>query len=286
MDTDDAVAAFTGAYAGGRIGSPAPRTPPRQLHAIPDDEFYASLRPQGVPDVDCTTCDDARYLRAAQRERFPATVQGVEASIASRIPCPDCNQGSAAPQFIQHSRVQPDWHDMTIDDFRLEPGKVVAGEAVLDWVVKIEGSDDPPAAHMLMFGGNGVGKTMLASIMVLAACRMGHSGVLWNVGNLMRELQSRFGSDEESAAMLMKALGQVPVLALDDWGQELKSASGWSVSELEALIDERYVNGRATIVTTNLMRAEFADHVEGRVASRFLEFTRVDVGGDDMRGKK
>ena len=138
---------------------------------------------------------------------------------------------------------------------------------------------------MLLLGGNGVGKSMLASIMVLAACRAGHHAVLWNVGALMRELQSRFGTDQESAQMLMQALGTMPVLALDDWGQEMKSASGWSVSELEALIDERYTQGRATIVTTNLSRPAFAQHVEARVASRLLDFTRVDVDGDDMRGR-
>ncbi len=248
---------------------------------IDDAEYYAKLHPLREADWDCETCEDAKFVKVPHQPEGVA-VLGVATLVSEAIPCPDCNSSSSVPLYLDACRVQGDWLDLTLADFKPLPGKTAARDLADRWIKQLDDTPD----HVLMFGGNGVGKSMLVSIMVVAACRAERRAVLWNVGALMRELQSRFGSDEESAQMLMQALGMVPVLALDDWGQEMKTASGWSVSELEALIEERYSQGRPTIVTTNLGRSEFAQHVEGRVASRMLDFRRVDVQGDDMRGQR
>jgi DNA replication protein DnaC len=69
---------------------------------------------------------------------------------------------------------------------------------------------------------------------------------------------------------------------LDDLGAE--KPSEWTCEKLLELVDERYVQARPTIVTSNLPPNKLSTHVGERVASRLAEMcTVVPVVGQDRR---
>ena len=74
----------------------------------------------------------------------------------------------------------------------------------------------------------------------------------------------------------------VDLLLLDDLGAA--ALSDWSRSRLTALIDQRWMHQRATIITTNLPSEQMAAHLGERATSRVAAAaTTVRIVGPDRR---
>lgn len=76
-------------------------------------------------------------------------------------------------------------------------------------------------------------------------------------------------------------------LVIDDLGAEYVDKSGSYLSLLDEVINERYANKRATLLTTNLRADEFKDRYGERIADRIREVGKfVVVGSSSMRTKQ
>lgn len=110
-----------------------------------------------------------------------------------------------------------------------------------------------------------------------------------HVPDLLDELRPHEGS--EGAATVLGDRYGAGVLLLDDMGVggEVKAASPFVQESLTKLVDERYRNGGALVVATNLTHEEMQHSLGFRIASRLWDergpVKRVWLTGEDMRSK-
>jgi DNA replication protein DnaC len=134
-----------------------------------------------------------------------------------------------------------------------------------------------------LHGPVGTGKTSLAMLVSKAALDAGRTVAIYSLPRLLADIRTTF--DEGSAHSytdLLDRLTGVDLLHIDDVGAE--KTSPWVLEQLYALINTRYEEERAVIITTNLERDDLAEQINERTVSRLEEMCLVlPVGGHDLR---
>lgn len=143
--------------------------------------------------------------------------------------------------------------------------------------------NDQPGKGLLMTGREGTGKTHLAVAILREVITKGYTGMYWNVPELFLELRRRMETgSEESEADLFDAARRVDLLVLDDLGAE--RTSEYVIDRLYVLINRRYEDDSATIITSNRTLAELKQQLSPRIASRIAEMCVVmDFPEGDFR---
>lgn len=139
----------------------------------------------------------------------------------------------------------------------------------------------PPSKPFLaLVGARGLGKTMLG-VGILRACRERHNatGLFRVVPDLLDDYRRTQDPERATESMddLDDRLTRVPVLVLDDLGVGRQTEFGWE--RLYVVINRRYNDGRATVITTNVDLLG----IEDRVRSRMLSGEVVMFSGRDQR---
>ena len=133
---------------------------------------------------------------------------------------------------------------------------------------------DSASGIVVLSGGTGCGKTVAACWWAWA-----RGGVFEKAGKL-----SRRSHWDDTIDRLIRT----PALAIDDLGVEYQDAKGFFSSLLDELVDTRYENNRATLITTNLGRDDFRARIggeKGRIASRVRgDGAFISISDSDMRG--
>ena len=89
----------------------------------------------------------------------------------------------------------------------------------------------------------------------------------------------------EAAAVRIKRMESCNLMILDDLGTEMPTPMGQSA--LYTLINNRLVNGKKTIISTNLSNEELGKRYTPQIASRIMgEFQRLPFVGEDIRRLK
>lgn len=129
---------------------------------------------------------------------------------------------------------------------------------------------DNPGKGLLLTGKEGTGKTHIAVAILKDVIAKGYTGLYWNVPELFLELRRRMNDNgEENEAELFDHSSRVDLLVLDDLGAE--RTSEYVLDRLYVLINGRYQNDRATIITTNRSIAELRQQIGPRITSRICE---------------
>ena len=122
-------------------------------------------------------------------------------------------------------------------------------EHVRDFIRNVDERLDS-GAGLWFHGDVGTGKTSLAMVVLRAAIDAGRSVAIYSVPGLLAELRNTFDRDSgDSYLELFRRLCAVDVLLLDDLGSE--KASDWVLEQLYSVINERWQNQTAVIVTSN-----------------------------------
>ncbi len=138
----------------------------------------------------------------------------------------------------------------------------------------------PAADSLLLQGATGTGKTHLSLAIAKGVTEAGYGVVYGSVGPLLRRLEAEhFGREQgESESQLVSC----DLLILDDLGMEFDTAFGRSC--LYTVINARLLEGRPTVISTNLshsaLRDKYGDQLASRISGGFEPLLCV---GKDMR---
>ena len=137
------------------------------------------------------------------------------------------------------------------------------------YVEAVEGNLD--GGRGLWFTGDvGTGKTTLAMLVSRAALDAGHSVAIYSLPRLLAEIRKTFDEDADRSYLgLLERLTSVDLLHIDDVGAE--RTSEWVLEQLYAIVNARYEDERAMVITTNLDHAELRDQIGERTVSRLIE---------------
>lgn len=131
--------------------------------------------------------------------------------------------------------------------FKKQPGvsqKQIRGFAELDFIAKAE--------NLVFIGPTAVGKTGLASGLLLKALQNGHRGLFVRAQDLFDEMYSSLA--DRSSRKLIDRLARVDVLVIDEMGYLNLRPEQTNI--FFKLMEERY-RRRPTIITTNLEYEEW-----------------------------
>jgi DNA replication protein DnaC len=127
------------------------------------------------------------------------------------------------------------------------------------------------AGRGLWFTGDvGTGKTTLAMLVSHAALDAGRSVAIYSLPRLLAEIRTTFDEGAEGSHLdLLERLARVDLLHVDDVGAE--RTSEWVLEQLYSIVNARYEDERAMVITTNLDHAELREQIGERTVSRLIE---------------
>jgi DNA replication protein DnaC len=150
-----------------------------------------------------------------------------------------------------------------------------------------EGSWIDAHDNAILCGPTGIGKSWLACALAHKACRDNRSVLYQRIPKLLADLALARGDGRY--ARILKTLGSVQLLVLDDWGlQPLDAAARQDVLEI---LEERY-GRRSTIVTSQIPVDKwheiigdptYADAILDRIVHNAH---RINLSGHSMRRKR
>jgi DNA replication protein DnaC len=134
-------------------------------------------------------------------------------------------------------------------------------------------------------GGVGTGKTTLAMLISKAAMEAHRTVAIYSLPRLLSLLRDTYDDDAQySLNELIDRLCSVDLLHIDDVGAE--QSSPWVLEQLYTIVNTRYEDGGAMLLTTNLDRKRLEDQIGPRTVSRIYEICGgepLPMWGDDQR---
>lgn len=169
-----------------------------------------------------------------------------------------------------------------------EPARAVAPKCDIGEVKRVcEAFAAEPRGWLVLMGTYGVGKTHLAYAiageLLKRAVPVYAASVPEMLGMIRNGFRDAQGMDAEAR---LQALRRVEVLVLDDWGTE--KGSDWVGETMFQVLNHRYNERMATVITTNLTPAQLTAR-DARLASRLMDRNlskwMIMNAGDYRRGK-
>jgi DNA replication protein DnaC len=133
-----------------------------------------------------------------------------------------------------------------------------------------------------LFGDVGTGKTTLAMLASQAALQAGRSVVIHSLPRLLNLIRDAIESEAGMVGFLER-LTAVDLLHIDDLGAE--NTTDWVLEQLYSIINTRYEDERAMIVTTNLKFEDLTQQLGERTVSRLIAICGdpLPLHGEDKR---
>jgi DNA replication protein DnaC len=124
------------------------------------------------------------------------------------------------------------------------------------------------AGRGLWFTGDvGTGKTTLAMLISKAAMEADRTVAIYSLPRLLAQLRDTYQDDARySLNELIDRLSAVDLLHVDDVGAE--QTSPWVLEQLYTIVNTRYEEGRAILLTTNLVTIDGDDALRQQIGDR------------------
>lgn len=137
-------------------------------------------------------------------------------------------------------------------------------QAVRLYIRDIEAKLDAGQGMWLM-GDIGTGKTTLAMLISKAAIEANRSVAIYSLPRLLNLIRDSIASESGMVGFLER-LATVDLLHIDDLGAE--NTTDWVMEQLYTIVNTRYEDERAMLVTTNLESDELEEQLGERTVSR------------------
>ena len=139
--------------------------------------------------------------------------------------------------------------------------------------------------NLLLYGAPGLGKTFLSHCIAKELLSTAHTVLYLTAYELFDILGKSFREDDRETAATSEHILDCDLLIIDDLGTEL--ATAFTMSRLSLCINERFLNRRSTIISTNLGVQELKNQYGERNFSRiFSSYKPLSFFGKDIRLKK
>ena len=141
------------------------------------------------------------------------------------------------------------------------------------------------SGNLLFSGGTGLGKTFLSACVARCVTDRGFSVVYESASHLFSKLErAKFAPSEENTREVMKYYA-CDLLIIDDLGTELPGQ--FVTAALYNLVNDRLIEKKPMLVSTNLNIDEIRKRYSPQIASRFEgNFRGITFVGEDIRVKK
>jgi DNA replication protein DnaC len=184
-----------------------------------------------------------------------------------------------AKLYFKNCGVWPRYLDARLEDVALPRSVLTADE-----FAKYERARDTLAtllerpATLILRGGNGPGKTHLASALVVEFCRKGREARFVTANDFFLSLKSTFGEAGRTQEDVVRRFRAYDLLVVDEI--EVRSDSNWENQQLRDLINARYSMVKSTLILTNKTR----DEINGRDGTPYFSAAIRDRIRDDEGG--
>ena len=149
-------------------------------------------------------------------------------------------------------------------------------------------SFDKEFINLMFRGDTGLGKTFLSNCIANSLLSAGKTVVYYSAPRLFKIVEDRrFGgyANKDGLDEIYDLLYTCDLMIIDDLGSEFATAV--TDAELFNLINQRLLEKKPLIISTNLSHADFISHYSERISSRiFGGYVLLDFFGDDIRMKK
>ena len=145
------------------------------------------------------------------------------------------------------------------------------------------GNFDNEYKNLVFSGTVGTGKSFLSCCVAHDLLESGHSVIYLSSISLFEKLAGKqFRRDDDENPDILPDLYECDLLVIDDLGTELTNS--FVASSLFALINERELRKKSTIISTNLDLGGIKERYSDRVLSRLMgNYTFLKLTGADMR---
>ncbi len=140
--------------------------------------------------------------------------------------------------------------------------------------------------NVLIYGEVGLGKTFLTNCIAKGILDRGHKVFYLSANELFQSILSPYlMNQEKDLADLYKYVYNCELLIIDDLGTELTNS--FTISNLFEIINQRNIQGKSTVISTNLSLKELKTKYSERIVSRIIEgYTKFKVYGNNIRYQK
>ncbi len=139
--------------------------------------------------------------------------------------------------------------------------------------------------NLLLYGAPGLGKTFLSHCIAKELLGSAHTVLYLTAYELFDILGKSFHEDDSMQSASSEHILDCDLLIIDDLGTEL--ATAFTMSRLSLCINERFLNRRSTIISTNLGVQELKNQYGERNFSRiFSSYKPLLFFGSDIRLQK
>lgn len=146
---------------------------------------------------------------------------------------------------------------------------------------------DDTYINYIFYGPTGVGKTFITHCIAKALLDTSHAVVYLTAQQLFDILaKNKFGKNDDTLdeGQISYIFG-ADLLIIDDLGTELTNS--FTSSQLYNFIEERHLNRKPTIMSTNLSFTELRSRYSERIFSRFIGYYEFYmIVGRDLRAKQ
>ncbi len=143
---------------------------------------------------------------------------------------------------------------------------------------------DSNPSNILFTGSVGTGKSFLSNCIANELIKNGRSVIYFSSISLFENISS-FKFRRQSSSISDNFISDIyscDLLVIDDLGSELTNQ--FVCSELFAIINERHIRNKSTVISTNLNLEEISERYSSRVFSRIYSFYEVCLmSGNDIR---
>lgn len=251
--------------------------------AVMNQRIAELLREAGLPAdtlepvYTCSVCKDEGYVYTPSRQMCACMKQELNRRMLGELGL--STTGNTFERFdetlFSDEELDPD------DGYSQRKHALLARKVCLEYA---DSFPDTATPNLLLSGKSGLGKTFLLHAIAHRLVERDIMPVYTSAYHLLEVARKAyFENSSDKLAEMMNA----PVLLIDDLGTE-PMMQNITIEQLFNLLNERQLNRRHTVISTNLTMTELKERYTERVSSRLMDessWRRLVFTGSDVRKK-